>query len=109
MKVSDNIKRLRKERHMTQQQLADAIGVHVVTLQSYEAGKYVPKYSVLLKLSSALGVPVSEIDHSQQSDVVVIDAVKHRLDVAFNKLNDDGKESVVRYAEDLTTQEKYRK
>lgn len=109
MKVSENIKRLRMERHMTQQQLAEAIGVHVVTLQSYEAGKYIPKYGTLLKLSSVFGVPVSEIDNTVQEDVVAVDAVKHRLDIAVNKLNDAGRELVVRYAEDLTTQKEYTK
>ena len=107
--IKDNIKRLRKDRHMTQQQLADAIGVHLVTLQSYEAGKYIPKFPVLVKLSSVLGVPVGNLDESLAGDVVSVDGVKYRIDTAYNSLTDEGKEKLADFAEELQNDPKYRK
>lgn len=48
--------RLRKERGLTQQALADAAGVHVTQLRRYEAGTSQPTLDVLRKIAVALRV-----------------------------------------------------
>ena len=45
---------LRKQHSLTQQQLADRIGMHVVQLRRYEAGTSQPTLDVIRKLSTAL-------------------------------------------------------
>ena len=47
---------LRKERGLTQQALAEAVGVHVTQIQRYEWGTSQPTLDVLRKLAIALGV-----------------------------------------------------
>lgn len=47
---------LRKQHSLTQQQLADRIGMHVVQLRRYEAGTSQPTLDVIRKLSTALQV-----------------------------------------------------
>lgn len=47
---------LRKSRNLTQQQLADQIGVHVVQLRRYEAGSSQPTLDVIRRLALALSV-----------------------------------------------------
>ena len=47
---------LRKHHSLTQQQLADRIGMHVVQLRRYEAGTSQPTLEVIRKLSTALQV-----------------------------------------------------
>jgi transcriptional regulator with XRE-family HTH domain len=47
---------LRKRHSLTQQQLADRIGMHVVQLRRYEAGTSQPTLDVIRKLSTALQV-----------------------------------------------------
>jgi transcriptional regulator with XRE-family HTH domain len=47
---------LRKQHSLTQQQLADRIGLHVVQLRRYEAGTSQPTLDVIRKLSTALQV-----------------------------------------------------
>ena len=64
MSVSENIKNLRKQRNMTQKQLAAQTGLAVITIQQYEAGKYVPKIEALKKIAVALECEVSDIDES---------------------------------------------
>lgn len=55
---------LRVERaikQMTQQQLADAIGVSRQTINAIESGKYIPSTLLALKISRIFGKPVNEI------------------------------------------------
>ena len=61
MTIGEKIKTLRKEKKLTQQKLANAIGVNVQTVRSYESGKYKPKPEVIHKLAKALNVDPSEL------------------------------------------------
>lgn len=54
--ISDNIKRLRKEAKMTQDDLAEAANINRVTLAKYESGETTPGAKVILRLASALHV-----------------------------------------------------
>lgn len=47
---------LRKEQGLTQQQMAEAIGVHVNSLKKYEAGQAQPSLDALKKIALALHV-----------------------------------------------------
>jgi len=47
---------LRKENSMTQQAMADAIGIHVNSLKKYEAGQAQPSLDVLKKIAKAMHV-----------------------------------------------------
>ena len=64
MAFPERLSTLRKQRALTQQALADAIGLHVTQLRRYEAGKAQPTLDVLRKLAVALRVT---------SDVLVFD------------------------------------
>lgn len=75
MSVSENIKSLRKQRNMTQKQLAAQTGLAVITIQQYEAGKYVPKIEALKKIAAALECQISDIDES----IIVIPLPKYEL------------------------------
>src|SRR5277367_1499727 len=48
--------RLRKERGLTQQALAEKVGVHVVQLRRYEAGASQPTLDVIRRIAVALSV-----------------------------------------------------
>ncbi len=47
---------LRKERGLTQQQMADSIGIHVNSVKKYESGQAQPSLDVLKKIALALNV-----------------------------------------------------
>lgn len=55
------IKRLRESRRMTQQQLAEKIGVSDKTVSKWETGRGYPDISLIESLSDALGVSVIEL------------------------------------------------
>lgn len=50
----DRLTALRKERTLTQQALADEVGIHVTQLRRYEAGTAQPTLDVLRRLALAL-------------------------------------------------------
>lgn len=47
---------IRKQRQMTQQQVADAMGVPVSSVAHFETGERRPSHANFIKLSNALGV-----------------------------------------------------
>ncbi|PIE44631.1 MAG: transcriptional regulator [Gammaproteobacteria bacterium] len=51
---------LRKQRSLTQQQMADAAGIHVNQIKRYEAGTTQPTLEALVKITKALHV---SLDH----------------------------------------------
>lgn len=55
------LKRLRRDRGLTQQALAVKAGVSLGYLSRLEVGMHDPRLSTLRKLAKALGVPVTEM------------------------------------------------
>ena len=60
--ISNTIRRLRFERNeMTQQDLAERVGVTRQTINAIEAGKYSPSLEVAFRIAVALGVRLEEV------------------------------------------------
>lgn len=61
MKFNERLKALRKERGLTQTELADAAGVALMTVQRWEAGTNEPRVSDIQKLAGALGITTAAL------------------------------------------------
>jgi len=61
-KVGMEIRRVRCERQMTQEALAEAAGLPQPHICKLEKGVHVPTHLTLEKIAKALGVPTSQID-----------------------------------------------
>jgi putative transcriptional regulator len=60
--LQNHIRRLRFEhKEMTQQELADKIGVTRQTVNAIELGKYSPSLEVAFQIADAFGVPLDEV------------------------------------------------
>lgn len=59
--VTNHVRSSRKALDMTQQQLADHVGVTRQTVLSIERGRYNPSVGLALRLSLALGIPVEDL------------------------------------------------
>lgn len=57
----DHLAALRKQKGMTQQQLAEKIGVHVVQLRRYEGGTSQPTLDVIRAMAVALEISADEL------------------------------------------------
>ena len=61
MSIGTNIKSLREERKLTQEQLAEALGVSFQAVSSWERDEYKPETDKLIRLAEILDVSVSAI------------------------------------------------
>ena len=61
MDISAAIKRLRAERELTQQDIADAVGVSKVAVGQWESGKSIPRRENLESLSKLFKVSIGEL------------------------------------------------
>lgn len=66
--MKNNIKAERLEIGMTQQALAEAIGVSRQTIFAIETGKYIPSAILVLKLSKVLSKPVESLFILEKED-----------------------------------------
>jgi putative transcriptional regulator len=59
--LDNHIAKLRAQRKLSQQQLADLIGVSRKTISTVETGKFTPSVVIALKLAHYFEVPVEKI------------------------------------------------
>jgi len=61
MKLGSRIKQLRKERGLTQEQLADAVNVHWRTISNLERDKAHPRSDLLARLARFFGTTIDNL------------------------------------------------
>lgn len=61
MKIGNNIKFYRKQKGLTQSQLAEMLNVSTITIQNYENNRRKPSIETLTKIAKALDIPVSKL------------------------------------------------
>ena len=59
--VGNYLAELRKENHMTQEQLGEKLGVTNKTISRWETGSYLPPVDILEQLSDMYGITINEI------------------------------------------------
>ena len=67
--IQNQVRKLRFEHgEMTQQQLADKVGVTRQTIIAIEAGKYAPSLPLAFRLARTFGVSIEEVFHYNGAD-----------------------------------------
>jgi putative transcriptional regulator len=67
--IQNNIRRLRFDRNeMTQQQLADAVGVSRQTIVAIEKGNYSPSLELAFKIAREFGLKLEEVFSYDEPD-----------------------------------------
>ncbi|MGI5855927.1 MAG: helix-turn-helix domain-containing protein [Candidatus Merdivicinus sp.] len=61
MTISEKIREARSKAGLTQQQLADKLGVSQQYIANYESGKHYPKIQTLQKIADALEVSMADL------------------------------------------------
>ncbi|MDT8342100.1 MAG: helix-turn-helix transcriptional regulator [Longimicrobiales bacterium] len=59
--LTNRIRVLRAERHMSQSDLAEAIDVSRKTISTIEVGRFTPSTVIALKIARYFGVPVEDV------------------------------------------------
>ena len=61
MELVNKVRKVRRDQGMTQEQLAERVGVTRQTIISTEKGYYVPSVKLALLISDELGVKINEL------------------------------------------------
>lgn len=69
MNISDNIKRYRKEKGLTQKELAEKLDKSIRMIQKYESGEVEPSIEVLNEIANVLGTDFFEFLNSNDSKI----------------------------------------
>ena len=79
MSIGTTIKRLRRERDITQEQLAEQMGVSRRTVSRWETGNNLPDLSVIVELAEFYDVDLNEIFHGERRIEVMDTELKDTL------------------------------
>ena len=55
--LGSRIKKIRKEKNITQKELAEMVGCAEITIRQYENGRYSPKIDTRIAIAKALDIP----------------------------------------------------
>ncbi len=89
--IGANIKRIRKEKKLSQRELGEKLGVSQQMIGQYENNTTPPKYETVKRIAKALGVPTSEID--PRADIST-------LEEALEELRKQKKEALQSFTQD---------
>lgn len=127
MSIGERIKEARKKAGLKQSELAEKLGVAVITIGQYERGVRQPRLEQFQRIAAILNVDVNWLMNGQtieQRDQAMKDHVARRfaeaeaglqkkrreqLNAAFDRLNQDGQGKAVERVEELTEIPKYQR
>ena len=66
--LNEVIRTMRKRRGLTQEQLAEYLGISVMTVRRWEWGERTPDADYIQKISQVLGVSISELMGEENTD-----------------------------------------
>ena len=79
MSISNAIKQLRKEKAITQEKLAELVGVSLMTIRRWEWGKTNPDSKSLNKLAAALGTTVESLLKEDTNEDTISEYTKEQV------------------------------
>ena len=98
--TGDRIKDLRREKHLTQQQLADALGIERSSIGKYETGS-MPSAEVMLRLAEFFSVSVDYLCERESGDTLRAENdAERRLLVMFRRtegIPDERREEIAQH------------
>jgi transcriptional regulator with XRE-family HTH domain len=78
--IGKNIQAAREMRNMSKQELARKARIGVQTIEKYETGEKTPEVQTILKISTVLDIPASELlEKACSPDTFVIDSELEQL------------------------------
>lgn len=113
--MSDFVKRLNQlmtEKNISQNKLAEMTGITQSSISDWANGKYKPRQDKVYLLSEALKVSPAYLLGYADNKNLDQNTTKNdnsKIDSLYNQLNDEGKEKVITYTQDLVDSGKYAK
>lgn len=130
--IGDNIRKLRKAKKLTQEELGSLSGLSTMSIRRYENNERTPNIDQIRKIAAPLGVYISELIGENwdkysiediQKDFLNSTTISHKAAIEnggyknildekslineYRKLNRQGKQKAYDYVSDLSEQPKY--
>lgn len=113
MSFASRLRQAREQSGLTQQDLAEKLGVTKSAIGNYENGVSSPKWDVLLKIFDVLHVEPNFLYQDSFSpdsaEPVLLTPQQSALLSSFDQLNEEGQQKAVDYVEDLVLTGRYKK
>ena len=93
-KIGSFLKALRKEKGLTQEQLAEKLGVAGRTVSRWETASNMPDLSLLIQLAEFYDIEVGEILDGERKNIVMDKEVKETLNKIADYSNDEKQKAV---------------
>ena len=111
MNFSKTLITLRKQKQLTQKQLASHLNISRSTLAGYETKSRQPDFETLQNMASFFGVSIdylvsgNTIPHTGQNTFIDEVTLDHEINIAFQQLNFSAKQNLLKYIHLLLLQE----
>lgn len=111
MKFNERLRAIRKEKGLTQAELAEKAGIAVNSVRLYEAGARLPKLDTIARMAVAMGLTANDLMAGQwgKFDGIFLsdeefqqDDRESQLIYHFRTLNDNGQTVAVERVQELT-------
>ncbi|MGV2621667.1 UNVERIFIED_CONTAM: helix-turn-helix transcriptional regulator [Halobacillus marinus] len=79
MSVGNNIRKYRELKNFTKEELAMKARMGVQTLESYETDERAPELDTILKISTVLDIPASELMEFQEEDTTIDEELQNLI------------------------------
>jgi len=89
MEFKDSLKSLRKKANMSQEELANKVGLKKAVICLYESGKRKPSFEALQALADAFNVNISTLTGESETDID-----EQRL-INYYRIADDAKKAAI--------------
>jgi len=102
MSIKDNIRRLRESRDLTQQELADVLGVNRATIAQWETGTSYPRMGTALQLCEYFAISLNDLadEKPEPRPVELLGDVRELVDL-YGRMTDEGRQQLMIYARGL--------
>ena len=112
LNIGDKIKSLRKEKGLSQEDLAKKCGLNRNSIYKYEKNETTPKLNQIKKIAAALNVEVNELTYLLYYDEIhkeqIKEIVKNKENLVITEKDRDGnlKEELQKYIKELSLNDK---
>lgn len=87
MAISDHIRKLRQERHWSQAELGEQLGVHQKQVSAYERGVNLPSTEVLIKLAEVFNVTLDYLAFEAKGELASLNIQDRELLRRFEEVD----------------------
>jgi transcriptional regulator with XRE-family HTH domain len=101
--ISKNIKSCRERQGLTQEELAFKIRVGTQTIERYENGEQIPEMQTILKISTVLDVPASEL--MEQTYPVNQSGIDHEIEQLVKEIGTKKAKLILRKAQSISEED----